>query len=485
MRLKVNRIALVQELRVEHITGVLLQSGVITDKDIIKIDSGQTPQDKARILVDLLPTKSKDTEWYKHFREALQNPDANPEAKRRYKLLVDFLDNTVIHRPTSQAGRFRDSMPPAQVLRGLEPLPGLKEKATSDFKHYQRLPDIGLSYEESSTKLTRRGSENTPGMDLEDGFSILSLDSNRNMTLVKGFFHQWLPTPDNFRSLIEIDPEHQQRLKASSNPADQALLVKEEMALKNMRKLETIALLASKKQLPTGFELCMCDAVQDILNQPELHHLYLKHLLTLEAANVKLVKDICASYETVLQMLDSSSMTEVVTQVVQTGLKLASMLMTINDLDKTDLVLTSTLTFLGRDTNLDAWLPRYQAYIKLMHCRNQACQPDLAQVAYFDAAQMQFQINMMSFGQSGVLHEGSMHAETSHMLLEYGSIVSALGWARRALKEVDSEDPAAVVRTLCVAVNAYCSQWLVRKAEELAVYVVQYARYFMFDILAI
>ena len=45
--------------------------------------------------MDLLPTKSKDTEWYKHFREALQNPEASPETKRRYKLLVDFLDNTV------------------------------------------------------------------------------------------------------------------------------------------------------------------------------------------------------------------------------------------------------------------------------------------------------------------------------------------------------------------------------------------------------
>ena len=43
-------------------------------------------------------------------------------------------------------------------------------------------------------------------------------------------------------------------------------------------------------------------------------------------------------------------------------------------------------------------------------------------------------------------------------------------------QEVDSEDPAAVVRTLCVAVNAYCAQWMVRKAEALAVYVVQYAR---------
>ena len=44
MRLKVNRIALVQELKVEHITGVLFQSGVITEKDIKKIDTGRTPQ---------------------------------------------------------------------------------------------------------------------------------------------------------------------------------------------------------------------------------------------------------------------------------------------------------------------------------------------------------------------------------------------------------------------------------------------------------
>ncbi|GFR66122.1 amyloid protein-binding protein 2 [Elysia marginata] len=433
MRLKVNKIALVQELRVEHVTGFLVQSGVITDKDIKKIDGGHTPQDKARILVDLLPTKSKDTEWYKHFREALQNPEASPDTKRRYKLLVDFLDNTVIHRPTSQAGRFRDSLPPGKVLRGLEPLPGVNEKETSDFKHYQRLPDIGYSQEESSIKLTRRGSENTPGMDMEDGFSILSLDSNRNMTLVKGFFQQWLPTPDNFRSLIDIDPEHQQRLKSSSNPADHQMLAKEEMSLKNLRKLEIIATLAIRKQLPSGFELCMCDAVQDILNQQELHHLYLKHLMILQAADLNLVKDICMSYETVLQMLDSSSMTEIVTQVIQTGLKLASFLMTINHLDSADSVLTNTLNFLGRDANLDAWLPRYQAYVKLMHCRNLACQPDKAQLAYFDAAQMQFQ-------------------------------------------EVDTEDPAAVVRTLCVAVNAYCAQWMVRKTEALAVFLVQYAR---------
>ena len=84
-------------------------------------------------------------------------------------------------------------------------------------------------------------------------------------------------------------------------------------------------------------------------------------------------------------------------QVVHTGLKLASFLMTINYLENADTVLTNTLTFLGRDSNLDTWMPRYQTYVKLMHCRNLACQPDRAQVAYFDAAQMQFQVGLKAF----------------------------------------------------------------------------------------
>ena len=60
MRLRINRIALVQELRVEHIIQHLLDVGVITEDDIKTIDSGSTPADKARVLVDLLPGKQSD-----------------------------------------------------------------------------------------------------------------------------------------------------------------------------------------------------------------------------------------------------------------------------------------------------------------------------------------------------------------------------------------------------------------------------------------
>ena len=121
-----------------------------------------------------------------------------------------------------------------------------------------------------------------------------------------------------------------------------------------------------------------------------------------------------------------------VEQVIQTGLKLSNFLMAVQRLENADRILVSTINVLRQNTELESWLPRYHAYVKLIQTRNYLCKPDKAQQTYFDAVQMQFQIKMMSFGQN-LIHQGSLHAETSYMLLEYGSIVSSLGWARRAL----------------------------------------------------
>lgn len=54
MRLRINRIALIQELRVEHILRYLTESGILTEDDHRRIISGSTPGDKARVLVDIL-----------------------------------------------------------------------------------------------------------------------------------------------------------------------------------------------------------------------------------------------------------------------------------------------------------------------------------------------------------------------------------------------------------------------------------------------
>lgn len=112
---------------------------------------------------------------------------------------------------------------------------------------------------------------------------------------------------------------------------------------------------------------------------------------------------------------------------------MANLLITVNKFSLAAILLNRLIQFLKQRTNLEVWVPQFQAYTKLMHACNLACQPDRAEVAYFEAVQMQYQITMMSFGQS-VVDEGALHAETSHMLLEHGSINSAYGWSKKALK---------------------------------------------------
>ena len=190
MRLKVNRIALVQELKVEHIIGALGRNGIITENDFRKIEAGRTPQDRARILIDILPTKDKELEWYKCFREALLNPEGGNEMKHRYVSLVEFLDNTMIHRPTSQAGKFSDVESRTNKVQypRYQPLPQISEKRQSE----TNVLNLDEEWGEKPRELM------SVNMEL-DKMSLSSAGSHRPMMLVKGFFHQWIPTPDNFR----------------------------------------------------------------------------------------------------------------------------------------------------------------------------------------------------------------------------------------------------------------------------------------------
>ena len=45
------------------------------------------------------------------------------------------------------------------------------------------------------------------------------------------------------------------------------------------------------------------------------------------------------------------------------------------------------------------------------------------------------------------------------------------------LQALNSENKVLVVNTLCNAVMAYCAKWQIKRAEKLAVYCVQFARY--------
>lgn len=128
-RLKVNRVAVLQELKVDHVLKSLQINSVLDQDDISYILSGKSMTEKSKRLLDLLPTKGRKSNWYNHFRSALLNPSVDDVSiKIKYQNLVEFLDNTLIeqlHSPSKS--RMNGSVSPRSKYT---PLPGINRNSS-------------------------------------------------------------------------------------------------------------------------------------------------------------------------------------------------------------------------------------------------------------------------------------------------------------------------------------------------------------------
>ena len=201
-----------------------------------------------------------------------------------------------------------------------------------------------------------------------------------------------------------------------------------------MKKLEIVTVMARRKLLPAGFELCMCDVVQEIMQEPENYHLYFKYLKALEGLNVNLLQDILNSYYSILKSnSDVARNSEGVKQFISLAFHLVDFMTDYGFFTDAEYVMAVLLTFLSKSHHLDTWMTKYRGYVKAMHLRNLNYNFAGADQAFQCAVEMTWQINMMSFGKD-LLNESEIHTELSHMLLELGSINPAFAWSQSALK---------------------------------------------------
>ncbi|CAG2217003.1 unnamed protein product [Mytilus edulis] len=479
MRLRINRIAIVQELRVEYILNYLKDCGVINEDDQRKIDMGTTPSDKARRLVDLLPSKTHIQDWYQSFREALLNPEGGPEVKKRCKAMVEFLDNTVIHRPTSQNSRLSGSDASSMKLPHYEPLPMIHDKEPR-----KSIPQNVLNLESERHKGTVMAAKEDytaeKGVrdvvpEREDKMIPWSSDQMDSMTLVKGFFQQWVTTPDNFRSLIQVPEDHFKRLQESSALEDKEQLAAETKTLEKMRKLELVTVMARRKLLPEGFELCMCDVVHEVLFDKDNYHYYFKYLKNLELSDVNLMVDVVSSFASIMNNMEPTKGGVNMEQAVKLGFNLIDFVAEYGYFTQAEVIMTVLLMVLNKSQNMDTWMAKYKGLVKLMHFRNMNYDFQGVQMAYNLSNELMWKIDMMSFGQD-LVDKGEYFIELSTLMLEYGSANASFGYIQKAMKEVKTEDPANIVHALCQAVMVYSAKWSIKRAETLAVEAVQQAK---------
>ena len=235
-------------------------------------------------------------------------------------------------------------------------------------------------------------------------------------------------------SSFQIPEEHFHKLEKSSDPVDKEQLVHETKTLERVKKLELVTVLARRKMLPAGFELCMCDIVQEILREPQYYHLYFKYLKSLEANDVNLLQDIVSSFYSVLKSNSKQARnSESVKNFTGLAFSLIDFMMEYGYYTDAEKVMSGLMNFLSESHHLDIWMTKYQGFVKLMRLRNRNYDFTTASLAYHNAVEMTWQIKMMSFGKD-ILDEGELCNELSHMLLELGSINPAFSWSQSALK---------------------------------------------------
>ncbi|XP_067935551.1 amyloid protein-binding protein 2-like [Watersipora subatra] len=480
-RLRVNRIAVIQELKVDHILHYLLAKAVLDDGDLSEIDSCHTTTDKSKRLLDILPTKGRASNWYKHFRAALLNPSVEDIViKHRYQILVEFLDNTIIEQTGSlekancqtagqQMPRFNKyqplpdiansaSRPPTVAAAGHRPktllaveAPYMAERAGSP----SNIPENGWDETESAEKWTMRQLQGTK---------------------IPHTVQYWDEDPSGFSSVLEIPLQEIVKLEQSARAADLMLGEQERDAAGRMKQLEIAYYLWKNERANDEMVLCTCSAVLDIIQDVNNHFLHFKYFRCLSKDyDLDLALEIAYSYDEVTQWLAEVNDQETCYQLVDIGLNLISFVFEFGAHEIAWQVVASLEAFLKNHTDL--WMLQFSFYVKCLSLSNSVCNLARSDEYYDRASLLRERISkaMASFGQE-TLDCSELFAEASILKRKLGDFGPSYTWAQKSMQDVDLEKKSILVNVLCTSSVAYANQWKLMRAEDLAVEAVQQAR---------
>ena len=158
------------------------------------------------------------------------------------------------------------------------------------------------------------------------------------------------------RSLIDLPKPLRQSLEEDGTPEALEQLRQEHAALHYLRRVEVVLALARRRQLPSGFELCMCDTMQELLSEPQFYHLYLKYIRTLQDADINVPRDISTSYASVLDMLTADMSSGLHRQIVGVGFRITDFLVALEMWLLAEEVILNIINFLKANPAIENWV---------------------------------------------------------------------------------------------------------------------------------
>ena len=407
-RLHVNRVALIQELNVAHVLPHLIKSGVITDEDRKSIIAAKTTHNKTRRLLDLLPQKGRGINWYEVFREALIYPNTySGDTRKKYQILVAFLDNTIIPAPQ----KFRDASGYARTESRLPHLPAIGISDTVGKTQSASYVTFAPSQELYTNGKMSSGKDTEPD--------------------VKSTGSSTVPVLKHFATIIREPQEHFQRLEKSGNQEDATQLEKEQDVLRKMRNLEVMFVLERRGQIPDGAELCFSRAMEDVLADSSVYHLYYKYFWQVKLThNIDMMADIGNSFIRFLERLKDSRNDELREQVVKSAFKLFKFMCDYGLYYQSEVLLFALTRYLSTHTCVETRVAMWEAYVKMMHVSN-------INVKYHEANQSRNMAKNISYNikdDKHLLDKSELHREQSVMMREHDSVLQAVPLAEKAFK---------------------------------------------------
>lgn len=372
------------------------------------------------------------------FRFALKNPEVrSSEVKKRYQILLEFLDNTIIQAPPrieakQKVAKINPKLPYYERLPSIEPTPEIFSPMKTNPGSRVTF-DLNSSSPESATDFQ---SANDRNVETQSDNYIVRSPETIGVTPAAGSIREvsgylsWSPTNEikNFSSLIEVPTEHFQELEDSADPEDQAILEKELEVLEIMKRVEVVYTLDMREEL--NGEIVLTEAVESMLSDDSVYHLFFKYLNNFKQEyRMHIMKDIGVSYCKYMSLNQGV----MAWPLVKIGFRLAEFLIAYGLYSTVDSVLMVLIGYLAQNPELDNWMGIYDCLVKIMQINNTNANFQRADWANGGVEEMGRKIKLVSFGQD-ILDESGHMIEMSRLMQERGSIKPAFTLAQKALR---------------------------------------------------
>ncbi|CAF3554549.1 unnamed protein product [Rotaria sp. Silwood1] len=462
-RLRVNRIALIQQIDVQEILPKLIRARILSvNHDVQYINQGTSRIDRARRLIDCLLTPisfGKEAErgerpanWFLLFRSfLLENPSV-------YGDLVTALDNTVIRTPAfaqhaSDAFADKTNVPRSNEFRNnvnKDLLRTSQPKSTNE----QQLSSPIKNNQEQTTKIEF------------DKYEM-------NKILIQGSFQKVI---DNLTYLSQIPAHLFDQLSHSDQSYDREQLKTEYQAFDDMRRLELINNLMKQENSLANQCTFDTEVVNSILLDSNHYHHFYKYFIALSSIyGIHFDRQFFQSFVISLDKQDD------LLKVIDKGFQLYNFLYGYGRYELCRQIIERIVQSLTKQVKQQhqqqqptIWTYLFRACCALIQVHNQGIEIKEAW-ARIEAAN-EIAENLKTTGMEISSNDQAwLCFAASQTAYEDANFDASIQYCYKGLKSADKNNHLLIIDLLCSLTQGLTLKWIMNKAQATAVMAVQYA----------